>query len=311
MAITESAFAKSLQPVGRILQLEGWYVWGTSAIDGPEGDVHLYSARWPAETGMGGWSTVSEIIHSVGDCPEGPFEVTDVALQGRGGDFWDGAMVHNPTIHKVGSTYCLIHIANRDGRPFTQAIGVAVADSPYGPWERYDQPILGPGSNGAWDWLMATNPAFLHHPNGQCRLYYKSWDLRDKKRKVGLALADKITGPYVKHPDNPLVDYSDQGKQIEDPYVYLQDGIFQMVLADDNEGVVKQHGGALITSEDGITWSEPTLAYDTTAVYLGERVQRFERPQVLMREGRPAYLYLAATGGKYGTATPVCLRLGA
>ncbi len=304
-----SDLARRLEPVGRILELDGWYVWGTSAIDGPDGNVHLFSARWPAETGLGGWSTVSEIIHSVGESAEGPFEVMDVALWGRGGEVWDSAMVHNPTIHAFDGMYYLAHIGNRDGRPFTQSVGVAVSDSLDGPWQRQDQPLLTAGQNGAWDWLMATNPALVRHPNGQFWLYYKAWDFSDKKRKVGLAVADHVLGPYEKHPDNPLVDYCDQGKQIEDPYVYLQDGVFHMLLADDAEGVLRKHAGILVRSEDGIHWSEPELGYDTSDVYLGGKVERFERPQVLMRDGRPAYLYLAANGGRYGTSSAVCLRV--
>jgi len=309
MGFGVSELARRIEPVGRILELEDWYVWGTSAVDGPDGKVHLFSARWPAATGMGGWSSDSEIIHSVGETAEGPFELEGVALRGRGGEIWDSGMVHNPTIHNFGDRYYLVHIGNRDGRPFTQSIGVAVSDSLFGPWERFDQPVLSASRKPAWDWLMATNPALVRHPSGQFWLYYKSWDLQDKKRKMGLSIADDIRGPYQRHPRNPLVDYSDQGKQVEDAYVYLQDGLFHMVMADDNEGVVKQHGGALIRSEDGIHWSEPELAYDTTEAYLGEAVQRFERPQVLMRDGKPAYLYLAATGGRYGTASAVCLRI--
>jgi len=296
MAHTVSEFASRLEPIGRILQLEDWYVWGSSAIDGPDGKVHLFTSRWPAETGHRGWSTHSEIIHSVGDSAEGPFEVADVALRGRGGEIWDACMVHNPTIHEFDGRYWLFHIGNRDGRPFTQSIGVAVADDLSGPWERFDRPLLTASRYRAWDWLMATNPAIVRHPNGQFWLYYKAWDMADQKRKMGLAVAEDVLGPYEKHPDNPIVDYSPQGKQVEDAYVWIERGLFHMLMADDNEGVVRKHGGALVTSEDGVHWSEPTLGYDTSDVYFGGQTVRFERPQVLMRDGRPAYLYLAMQG---------------
>ncbi|HCA46538.1 MAG TPA: glycosyl hydrolase family 43 [Armatimonadetes bacterium] len=303
-----SGFAQRLEPVGRILELPDWHVWGSSPIDGPDGKVHLFSARWPVETGFGGWSTHSQIVHSVASEPEGPFEVVDVVLTGRGGRHWDAAMVHNPTIHEHEGRYYLFHIGNLDGRPFTQQIGVAVSDSLYGPWTRLDDPVLGPSQYRAWDWLMATNPALLRHSNGQFWLYYKSWDMADLKRKMGLAVADHILGPYHKHPDNPIVDYSPQGKQVEDAYVWFEDGLFYMLMADDNEGVVCQHGGALITSEDGIHWSEPQIGYQTTEVYFeGEPVRRFERPQVLLRDGHPAYLYLAMQGDE--AASPALLRV--
>jgi hypothetical protein len=297
MSAPVSDFAQRLEPVGRILQLPEWYVWGSSAIDGPDGKVHLFTARWPKETGHRGWSTHSEIMHSVSDSAEGPFEVVDVPLQGRGGKHWDASMVHNPTIHEFDGRYYLFHIGNRDGRPFTQQIGVAVAEDLDGPWERFDEPLLGPSQYRDWDWLMATNPAMLRHPNGQFWLYYKAWDMADRKRKMGLAIADEVLGPYEKHPDNPLVDYSDRGKQVEDAYVWVEEGTFYMLMADDNEGVVCKHGGALTTSEDGIHWSEPEIGYRTTDFYFeNEPTRRFERPQVLLRDGRPAYLYLSMGG---------------
>jgi len=309
MNSAELSFHQRLQPVGRILELDGWFVWCCSAIDGPDGKVHLFCSRWPAELGMAGWSTDSEIVHAVSDRPEGPFELRDVALRGRGGEIWDAQMVHNPTIHKVGVQYALIHIGNRDGRPFTQCIGLALSNWLDGPWRRFDQPILRPSQRRAWDWLHVTNPALLQHPNGQFWLYYKSWDIRDNLFKMGLAIADRIEGPYEKHPANPVVDYSALGKRMEDPYVFMQNGVFHMIMADDNQGIVKQHGGIIVESRDGIRWAEPKLAYDTTDIYFGGKVERFERPQVLMRDGRPAYLYLAATGGRCGTSSPVCLRV--
>lgn len=304
-----SDFCKRLEPVGRILEDPDWYVWGASPIDGPDGNVHLFCSRWPADLGMGGWSVRSEIAHAVGDSAEGPFEIVDVALQGRGGEVWDARMVHNPTIHKVGDRYALVHIGNRDGRPFTQCIGLALSDSLGGPWRRFDRPILEPSQTRAWDWLHVTNPALLPHPDGRFFLFYKSWDIRDNFYKMGLAIADRLEGPYRKHPENPIIDYSGDGKKMEDPYVFLRDGRFHMIMADDNEGVVRKHGGIYVTSDDGVHWSEPALAYDTTAAYFGGQVERFERPQVLMRGGSPAYLYLAAGGSRHGHTSPAVLRV--
>ncbi len=311
MTAPVSDFAKKLEPVGRILHLPDWYVWGSSPIDGPDGKVHLFTARWPKESGHRGWSTHSQVMHSVSDSAEGPFEVVDVPLKGRGGNHWDAAMVHNPTIHEFDGRYYLFHIGNRDGRPFTQQIGVAVADDLYGPWERFDEPVLGPSQYRSWDWLMATNPAIVRDPEGRFRLYYKAWDMADRIRKMGLAIADDVMGPYEKHPDNPLVDYSDRGKQVEDAYVWIEDGTYYMLMADDggDGGVVWDHGGALVTSEDGIHWSEPQIGYKSTDAYFdGEPVRRFERPQVLVRDGKPAYLYLSMQGDEIDTSAVLRVR---
>lgn len=313
MTASASDFCQRLEPVGRVLELEGWHVWCTSAIDGPDGKVHLFCSRWPAEQRMAGWLTHSEIFHAVGDRAEGPFEVADVCLRGRGGDHWDSHAPHNPTIHCVDDRYYLFYIGNSDGTPDTQRTGLAVADSLDGPWIRIgdEAPILDVTPDPrAWDSYIAVNPAYLRHPDGEHWLYYKCWDRHhDGFRKMGLAVAERVEGPYRKRPENPLVSYADQRKHVEDAYVFLEDGRFTMVMADDGGGVVKNHGGVLVHSDDGIHWGDPELAYETSDVYFGGEVQRFERPQVLMRDGHPAYLYLALMGGRYGTSSGAVLRV--
>ena len=65
-----SKFAKRLKPLGRILELEGYFVWGTSPIVAPDGKIHVFFSRWDAKKGMGGWINGSEIAHAVADQPE-------------------------------------------------------------------------------------------------------------------------------------------------------------------------------------------------------------------------------------------------
>ncbi|MCH5597360.1 hypothetical protein [Niabella ginsengisoli] len=38
-----SDFAKRLKPVGRALELEGYYVWCNTPIKGPDGKIHVFS----------------------------------------------------------------------------------------------------------------------------------------------------------------------------------------------------------------------------------------------------------------------------
>lgn len=70
---TISDFCRRLQPIGRILETEGWYVWCIAPIYDNEGKVHVFYSRWPATRGMGGWLNSSEIAHAVADQPEGPY----------------------------------------------------------------------------------------------------------------------------------------------------------------------------------------------------------------------------------------------
>lgn len=314
-----SDFCKRLLPVGRILESEGYYVWCCTPIYGEDGKVHVFYSRWPDEYKMGGWIHKCEIAHAVADQPEGPYMVIGTVLAPRPG-YFDATTCHNPHIQRVGDTYYLFYMGNSDGTVYTKRIGLAKSKSLYGPWERSDEPILEVGEKGSWDDCCTTNPAFIHHPNGQAWLYYKSWnkeDYRNQKgsiranRKYGLAIADSIEGEYKRIMGNPIIDFSRFGenKQVEDAYVYIEDGIFKMLMRD--MGYYDHEVGLIFESIDGVHWSEPQIAWLGADAYLHEppapkhlsKYGRFERPQILMKDGKPAYLFNATQGGKYETAS--------
>jgi len=334
----ESAFCKKLEPVSRILETDGWWIWGCSPIEAPDGKIHVFFSRWPVESGipdspMRGWLTHSEIAHAIADKPEGPYRIAGTVLKGRGGNYWDSVTIHNPTVHKVGDKYALFYMGNstpehidKDLNNYveTKRVGLAMADSLDGPWIRIgDQPLINPASDpDAWDSCCTTNPSFIQHPNGQFWLYYKSWDFKSWRevhgnRKYGLAIADDIRGPYRKHPENPLVDYSKisagENGQIEDAYVFMENGEFYMTMRD--MGVFSQSGGLIVKSTDGIHWSTPQIAFRNADCYFKEpdvsleRAGQLERPQILMRDGHPAYLFVAMTGGKYNTSSAAVLKI--
>lgn len=323
-----SDFANKLKPLGRRLEMKDYYVWGTSPIEGPDGKVHVFFSRWPARYGMSGWIHKSEIAHAVANTAEEAFELQSVVLAPRGEGYWDGTTCHNPHIKKVDGRYCLFYMGNANGKTNTKRIGLAVADSPYGPWERPDQPLLETAyDEDAWDNHCTSNPSFIKHPNGQYWLYYKSWNTYDYEnytdpkirgnRKYGLAIADNLFGPYRRHKQNPIIDYSSRGGnvQAEDGYVWFEDGKFKMLMRD--MGVFNHQYGLYIQSEDGIEWSEPKIAYYDTDHYFKQspapshlsKYGRFERPQLLLKEDCPAYLFLATQGGKYETSSAFVFRI--
>ena len=51
------------------------------------------------------------------------------------------------------------------------------------------------------------------------------------------------------------------------------------------------------------------IGYNKSDVYFNEEVDRLERPQVLIRDGKPEYLFLAYKGGKYGTSSGAVLKI--
>lgn len=321
-----SSFAQRLKPVGRILELEGFYVWCNSPLEDAQGRTHVFFSRWPAAKGMGGWINASEIAHAVAPSPEGPYEVTGTVLAPRGSGYWDGTTCHNPHVVAVEGRYALFYLGNSNGRTNTKRIGVAFADSLDGPWQRPDSPLLEPGPTGAWDDHCTTNPAFLKHPTGECWLYYKSWNTADYEagkppvrgnRKYGLATAERLEGPYRKHPRNPVVDFSPLGenRQCEDAFVWREEDKFKLIVRD--MGVFDHEVGLYLESDDGLTWGTPQIAYERLDHYVTQpprpkhlnRYGRLERPQLLFRHGRPAYLFGASQGGRWETSSGFLFRI--
>lgn len=61
---------------------------------------------------------------------------------------------------------------------------------------------------------------------------------------------------------------------------------------------------------DGIHWGRPLIGYEKANLYFYDgKNLRPERPQVLLRDGKPKYLFLAVQGGKYGTSSGGVLKI--
>ncbi|MFC1763308.1 glycoside hydrolase family protein [Planctomycetota bacterium] len=332
----QSEFCQRLKPVGRLLEDPDYNVWGCSPILGPDERIHVFYSKWPNAAKHQGWLTCCEIGHAVADRLAGPYQMLETAFKGRSGDWWDAMTCHNPTIHKVGDQYALFYMGTQDGTLYTKRIGIAVAESLNGPWQRSDEPLLLPSANATdWDSMCTTNPSLLQHPNGQFWLYYKSWNRRawddDLKqgirpatsdvgirtnRQYGLAIAESITGPYRKVENNPIIDLSIYGgnKQCEDGYVFLDtDGSFKMLMRD--MGFYNHEYGLMYASKNGIKWGKPTIAFLNSHAYFDEprhgieREGRLERPQLLMKDNKPIALYCALVGGRYNTSSGVVLQI--
>ncbi len=323
----ESSFAKHLHPVGRALELEGYYVWCNSPIRTEDGKIHLFFSRWKEQKKMGGWINGSEIAHAVADSPESEFKVIETVLTPRGGTAWDATTCHNPLIKKFGDQYCLFYMGNSNGKTNTKRIGLATADSIDGPWKRPDQPLLLPGPEGSWDDHCTTNPAVIKKANADYWLYYKSWNTKEYEtstdtvikgnRKYGLAIAKQLEGPYIKYEGNPVIDFSSEGKntQFEDAFVWQEHNKIWMIAKD--MGYFGQQNGIIMETKNGIRWSVPKIAYLPLSKYIQEpaphlylkKYGRFERPQILFENGKPAYLFTATQGGKYQTASSFIFRI--
>jgi len=322
----ESPFAKRIKPIGRVLEMEGYYVWCNSPIEDEQGRIHVFFSRWDAKKGMGGWIKGSEIAHAIADTPEGPYQYIETILAPRPG-YWDATTCHNPLIKKVDGKYCLFFMGNSNGKTNTKRIGLAFSDSLNGPWTRPDQPLLEAGTEGAWDDHCTTNPAFVKQGDGKYWLYYKSWNTKDYEtstdplikgnRKYGLAIADKLEGPYIKYAGNPVIDFSYKGHncQFEDAFVWKDKKKINMIARD--MGFYNHEDGIIMQSHNGIKWKEPEIAYYGADKYIQQppapphlkKYGRFERPQLLFLKGKPAYLFTTSQGGKYMTSSPFIFKI--
>ncbi|VGO17448.1 hypothetical protein PDESU_06044 [Pontiella desulfatans] len=325
-----SDFCESLTGVGRILEDPDYNVWGCSPIYGPDGKVHVFYSRWLNEADHEGWLTCCEIAHAVADDPAGPYETVDVAVKGRGDDWWDAMTCHNPTIHKVGEKYVLFYMGTSDGTVYTKRVGMATSDSLYGPWERSPGPIIQTDPDPkAWNSMCTSNPAFVKVSDDELRLYYKSWSIADweydlehgdgirTNRQYGMTIAKSLDSPWVKQCEGgPIIDlrYIGKNAQCEDAYIWIEDGLFKMILRD--MGYWNHEYGLYFESEDGIHWGDPQISFWNSHRYFDEppngldREGRFERPQLLLRNGKPEYLFCAFRGGKYNTSSGAVLKVG-
>lgn len=106
-------------------------------------------------------------------------------------------------------------------------VSMAVADSPYGPWEKVDGPILETAQDGEWlgeadnRFLVKSKGSFdshkTHDPtlmyfNNKFYLYYKGEPMGEemfmggRETKWGVAISDKPEGPYVRSEYNPITN---------------------------------------------------------------------------------------------------------
>jgi hypothetical protein len=280
----------------------------------------MFASRWPMDLAFSPhWVTNSEVVHAVSDTPQGPYVFCDVALPARGDGFWDGRMTHNPTVHRhPDGRYILFYTGTTYGVPLptpqtpashelawtearaNQRVGLAIADSPDGPWQRCDKPLLEPRP-GKWDAWMNTNPAAVILPDGSVMLYYKAVGFSKDLLRYGVAHAQQVQGPYTRLTDEPIFRFDSSNDHIEDAYAWYNGSSYEMIFKDMAGGVCGEpKAGVHAHSEDGVHWklAENPMAYSRTVTWDdGTTTQQpfLERPQLLIEKGKPTYLF-AATG---------------
>lgn len=302
-------------PVNGGFKLKDYWVWCGSVIKGEDGKYHMFASRWPKGLSFSPhWLTNSEVVHAIADKPEGPYQFYEVALLPRGEQFWDGKMTHNPTIHKYGDTYLLYYTGTTYKGPmptpenptsetsdlkleahYHERIGLATSKSVYGPWIRYDKPILDV-RKGKWDSLIVSNAAPIILPDGKVMLFYKGVS-QLRHHAIAVAVADNFMGPYKRLTDEPF----DIGVDAEDPTIWYENGKYHALMLDTGQKYSKKEI-FYCTSDDLLHWKVDVNPIAITKNILWDdgiyrTMTNTERPQILVQKGKATHVFIA-TGFK-------------
>jgi hypothetical protein len=186
-----------------------------------------------------------------------------------------------------------------------QRIGVAVADNPNGPWQRFDEPLIDVGHDStAMDALMTSNPSIAQRADGSYLLLYKGV-AKKKKMPFGgpvthaVAVSDSPTGPFKKL-NQEAFTLEGNDFPAEDPYIWYEAGSYHAIVKD-MVGVFTDSGTslALFESIDGLDWklaAQPLIS--DTRIFWDDGtmtdVDHLERPQLYVENGIPLMLVCAA-----------------
>ena len=213
---------------------------------------------------------------------------------------------HNVHVKKIDGRYCMNYIVQtKKGVPDAingQVIGLAVADSLNGPWKFVgeDGIVIRPQATG-WtaNSAQGTDNPDIMKVKDKYYIYFKA-GLSQADSKYGYAVADKLEGPYT----ISASQITDNVNYIEDTTCFEWDGKYYLLTCDnfgDNTGVLGY--GILWESEDGKLFklADAKVGFGLMSDYrdipenaaypYGRGKIKFERPAVLMRDGKPAYFY--------------------
>ena len=185
----------------------------------------------------------------------------------------------------------------------SQRIGVALADSPDGPWLRFDRPLLEP-TPGFHDALCCANPSVTERFGGGYLMVYKAVDDKGRLPFGGpvshcVATSESPRGPFEKRPDRI---FCKEGVffPAEDPFIWRDDWRYWAIVKDYN-GSFTGNGKslALFESDDGFDWKPSgNVLVSTLQIRWADgnvqKLQMLERPQLYIEEGRPLVLLCAA-----------------
>jgi hypothetical protein len=260
-------------PIENGFSMPGYYLWCPTVIK--VGDTyHMFASRWPAQHGMGGWTSYSECVRATSKNLLGPYAFQEVVMQKRPGH-WDNSRVHNVKIVKIADTYVLYYINTAN------STGYAWSKSVTGPWTRCEKVAM-----------KGSNPAILVRPDNSVYVMNR-WSVTDETTKKKFNRAIAFTAKTYDSPYELLANGENLlpgGAELEDPCIWWANGQINILLNDWNgkaTGINK--AGAQYYSKDGIKYTllgkEPVFTKQIRyADGTTETVARRERPFIYTNE---------------------------
>ena len=303
-----SKILKGVAPENILYDQKEFFNWGSSIVKGEDGKYHLFYAQMPRELGFLTWLNDGVISRAVADKPEGPYTHQEIVLKGRGFGFWDETTAHNPWIQKYGDKYYLYYISsNYGGKKLSkqqlheartkwidnefrslvrenQRIGVAVSESVFGPWKRFDKPQVEPSAPIE---TITCNPAVTQRPDGGFLMLVRGDkpNIKELIRHQAIALSDNPTGPWTIQEKAAVGNIN-----AEDPAIWYDKHRSRYYAIYHAFGYL-----GLITSEDGLNWKKAKHHKIMELTYKDSdgkiiKVDRMERPFVFLENEIPKVL---------------------
>lgn len=331
------AMLQKNQDSSQIFKSDDYYTWCSSVIKGEDGKYHMFYSRWPHGKraldddsmnyifdGFSGWLKYSEIAYATADKLEGPYHYVKTILKGTGDkNVWDRYTMHNPQVRKFGKYYYLYYISNSfdsaftlPGKPrdkkwmhwlqynCTQKVGVLKAaslkDLVNGKFEKPVGPIMQADNEHSFE--VTTNPTVTQGPDGKFYMMYKSRKPNVGNMTMWMAVCDTPDGIFRTISEV----FTKPEMACEDPclwYDHKRKRFYAAVKYYSNAKVLAPDFGdlALITSEDGKTWTPATHSLISPKVLQLKGQQQvnlahLERPFVFTDDnGQPKALFAAAS----------------
>ena len=176
---------------------------------------------------------------------------------------WDRMAVDNPYVHhEEGELFCFFEAQDK---PFAhggrEAFGLATSKDGVTWRKRSGNPILTTGPAGAWDQTVAKLPTGVIKRGGVYHLFYSGRNPQTKQ--IGLATAQRLTGPWVKSPQNPVLQSRSNGwdryLSTHPAPVFELNGRFHLLFRGMKQ-IYNAQGLGLATSADLLNWQRSPTA---------------------------------------------------